>query len=108
MERFEIRTDTANAEDLVYVEAECFESNSSGGVSKAELRGDLYADRTLYIGYVETGELWRGGGVATRLLAHVIQVLGATRVTAQTVDERADALFAAVARSAPGVTFDID
>ncbi|WP_363353236.1 GNAT family N-acetyltransferase [Microbacterium sp. LMI12-1-1.1] len=109
MERFEVHTNTANAEELAYVEAECFDETPAGGVRKAELRADLYRDRTLYVGFIETNEEWRGTGVASRLLLHVIDLLKPTTVAAQTVNTTADALFASVKRATgAGVRFDID
>lgn len=108
MERIDIHTTTAGADEVACVSAEIFENSPDGGIRKATLSGDLFEDRILHVGFIGTEEEWRRTGAAQRLLVHVIDVLGVQVVEAGTVDGVADAFFESVAQAAPSVRFNID
>lgn len=93
MERIEVLATTSGAEDLAYVEAAAFIDGEAAPELIAELRGDLFADRRLHVGFIESASASRRTGVASRLLLHTIRVLGVKRITADTIDGVADAFF---------------
>lgn len=79
-----------------------------GNEMKALARIYVYKDRSIYVGFIETEPAWRQQGVATRLLLHAIDELGAPVVRAGTISQEAERLFDRLKDLRPDVTFHID
>ncbi|QNA93252.1 MULTISPECIES: GNAT family N-acetyltransferase [unclassified Microbacterium] len=108
MERIEIHTTTSGAEELAYVTATLYVDDGENlDQQVSELEGDLFRDRTLYVGSISTQPALRGQGFATRLLVHAIEVVGARTVQAHIVNGEADAVFAKARALTTDVEFDL-